>query len=106
MFRHLYAYLGCNKPFDAVQITKVDYQTTTRPAPALYNLTDLQREADLLYVFPATKTLEITRRLYEDKLISHPLTDSRRIPSDVFEVLPKIRRHDGSFCPEKGPSPD
>jgi DNA topoisomerase-3 len=42
--------------------------------------------------------MEIARKLHEEKLISHPLTDSRYIPGDVFETVPKILRHTAAYC--------
>ena len=52
--------------------------------PYLYDLTQLQRDANRLLSFTAKKTLEIAQKLYEDrKLITYPRTDSRRLPRDM-----------------------
>ena len=55
------------------QITKVETQMEIQPAPLLYNLVELQKDANVRYSFSPTKTMEIARKLYEEKLISHPL---------------------------------
>jgi DNA topoisomerase-3 len=86
------------KTFRTAQITKVEIQTAIQPAPALYSLTALQKEAHIRYGFPAAKTMEIVRKLHEEKLVSHPLTGSQMVPGDVVESLPKILRHTAVYC--------
>ena len=81
-----------------VQITKIKTQPVIQPAPLLYNLTALQKDANLRYGFPAAKTMEIIRKLYEEKLISHPISDSRHIPKDVFAAIPQIIRQTAAYC--------
>lgn len=67
------------------QIKKKDKKTY---APLLYDLTQLQREANKRYDFSAKTTLNIMQRLYEShKVLTYPRTDSRYITSDVFETL-------------------
>jgi DNA topoisomerase-3 len=80
------------------QITKVESQTGIQPAPLLYNLTALQKDANTLYGFSAAKTMEITRKLYEEKLISYPLTDSRHVPENVFSAIAQIIRQTAAHC--------
>jgi DNA topoisomerase-3 len=86
------------KTFHTAQITKVETQSRIQPAPTLYGLTSLQADACVRYGFSPAKTMEIARKLCEEKLISHPLTDSRHIPEDVFETIPKIIRHTAAYC--------
>jgi DNA topoisomerase-3 len=86
------------KAFRTAQITKVETCTAIQPAPQLYNPAALQKDANIRYGFPAAKTMEIMRKLYEEKLISHPLTESCHIPEDVFETLPKIIRQTAAYC--------
>lgn len=58
-------------------------------APALYDLTELQRDAHKRYHFSAKETLSILQRLYEQhKLVTYPRTDSRFLTSDLLETLP------------------
>ena len=49
-------------------------------APALYDLTELQRDASRRFGFSAKETLNIMQRLYEHhKVLTYPRTDSRYI---------------------------
>ena len=91
----LYEYL---KTFRTAQIIKIETHSRIQPAPALYSLTALQMDTHLRHGFPASKTMEIARKLYEGKLISHPLADSRHIPGEVFETIPKILRRTAAYC--------
>ncbi|GAB6010436.1 DNA topoisomerase [Dysgonomonas reticulitermitis] len=85
------------KAFHTARITKVEKHNRIQPAPQLYDMVSLQREANIRYGFPVHKTMEIARKLYEDKLISHPLTDSRQIHGDVFSSIPKILRQTAAY---------
>ncbi len=61
--------------------------------PLFYDLTELQRHANRLYGFSASRTLELAQALYEKhKLISYPRTDSRYLSADVAKTLPRIVR--------------
>ena len=86
------------KNFREVHIIKTAVQSAVQPAPMLYNLTELQKEASVRYGFSASKTMETARKLYEEKLISYPLTDSRRIPESVFSGIYKIIRQTAAYC--------
>lgn len=81
---------GRLKAFHTAQITKVETRRRMQPAPALFDMASLQADAYIRYGFPIQKTFEIARKLYEGRLISHPLTDSRHIPDDLFSSIPKI----------------
>jgi len=57
----------------------------------LYDLTDLQRDANKRYGFSAQKTLSLAQELYEKrKLITYPRTDSRHLSEDMKSKLPLI----------------
>ncbi len=57
-------------------------------APALYDLTELQRDANKRYNFSAKHTLNIMQSLYErHKVLTYPRTDSRYISSDIVPTL-------------------
>ncbi|MEM3422997.1 MAG: DNA topoisomerase [Conexivisphaerales archaeon] len=60
------------------------------PAPILYNLLDLQKEANSLYKFSASKTLALAQSLYEKGLISYPRTDSRYITKSMVSEVSKL----------------
>lgn len=58
-----------------------------RQAPALFDLTALQREANKRFKFSAKKTLDIAQALYEKhKATTYPRTDSRALPEDYLET--------------------
>ena len=60
-----------------------------KQAPLLYDLTELQREANKRFQYSAKETLNIMQRLYENhKVLTYPRTDSRYLSSDI---LPTIR---------------
>ncbi|QDP41760.1 DNA topoisomerase III [Radiobacillus deserti] len=57
-------------------------------APGLYDLTDLQRDANRIFGFSGKQTLSIVQRLYEQhKVLTYPRTDSRYISSDIVPTL-------------------
>ena len=72
------------------RITVVSIQAKEIQAPALYNLTELQKDANKYYNMTAGQSLEIAQSLYEKKLISYPRTSSRFISEDVYRTLPSI----------------
>lgn len=56
--------------------------------PLLYDLTELQREANKRFDYPAKKTLDIMQRLYENhKVLTYPRTDSRYLTSDIVPTI-------------------
>lgn len=73
-----------------IRITQVERKEKTEEPPLLYDLTTLQKEANSRYGLTAEQTLAIAQKLYEAKLITYPRTNSRYIPDDVFETLPKL----------------
>ena len=57
-------------------------------APLLYDLTELQRDANKKFGFSAKETLNIMQRLYENhKVLTYPRTDSRYLTSDIVGTL-------------------
>lgn len=57
-------------------------------APPLYDLTELQRDANKRFNYSAKETLNIMQRLYEQhKVLTYPRTDSRYISSDIVGTL-------------------
>ena len=58
-----------------------------RKVPELFDLTELQREANERFKFSANKTLDIAQALYEKhKATTYPRTDSRALPEDYLET--------------------
>ena len=72
----------------ALEITNVEKKAKKTMAPGLYDLTTLQREANLKYGFSAKETLNIMQRLYENhKVLTYPRTDSRYIGKDIVSTI-------------------
>jgi DNA topoisomerase-3 len=73
------------------RIKKVQKEEKRLPHPLLYDLTELQRDANKIYGFSAKKTLSIAQDLYEKrKLITYPRTDSRYLSKDMIPKLNQI----------------
>lgn len=71
-------------------ITAVKTEKEEWQPPMLYNLTDLQRDANLYLGLTADRTLSTLQSMYEKKLITHPKTAGRYIPQDVFTRMPSL----------------
>ena len=57
-------------------------------APLLYDLTELQRDANRRFDYSAKETLNIMQLLYENhKVLTYPRTDSRYLSSDIIPTL-------------------
>lgn len=80
------------KSANSVAIAKVECKEKTEEPPLLYDLTTLQKDADVRYGFTAEQTLVIAQKLYEAKAITYPRTSSRYIPDDVYNEIPKLLR--------------
>lgn len=71
-----------------LKITQIEKTSKKKFAPGLYDLTELQRDANRRFGFSAKETLNIMQRLYENhKVLTYPRTDSRYIGKDVAETL-------------------
>lgn len=69
-----------------IKLLKVEEKTNY--PQGLYSLTELQRQANTLYGFSATKTLEIAQTLYEKyKCLSYPRTDSKVMSTDSLDLV-------------------
>ncbi|MEQ6375971.1 DNA topoisomerase III [Bacillaceae bacterium S4-13-56] len=70
------------------RVSKVDKTHKKSFAPQLYDLTDLQRDANRIFGFSAKQTLSIMQKLYEQhKVLTYPRTDSRYLSSDIVPTL-------------------
>lgn len=68
-------------------------KTVKKPSPALYDLTELQRDANKLYKLSPKETLSVMQRLYEiHKVLTYPRTDSRYLSEDIVPTLPERLR--------------
>lgn len=75
---------------ESIMITKAEKKQRVEKAPALFDLTSLQREANRRLGYTAQQTLDYTQALYEKKLVSYPRTDSRYLTDDMEAVLPDL----------------
>lgn len=71
-------------------VTKADINEKLENAPALFDLTSLQREANKRYGFTAQQTLDYAQSLYEKKLLTYPRTDSRFLTDDMETTASSI----------------
>jgi DNA topoisomerase-3 len=70
------------------RITDIKKEQKRESPPLLFDLTELQREANRHYGFSAKQTLNIMQKLYEyHKLLTYPRTDSRYITADIVPTL-------------------
>ncbi len=71
-----------------IEINKVNKSHKKKYSPALYDLTELQRDANKIFGYSAKETLSIMQKLYEyHKVLTYPRTDSRYLTSDIVETL-------------------
>ena len=66
------------------EITKLEKTRRKERPPLLYDLTSLQRDANVRFGFAARRTLAAAQRLYEEHAaLTYPRTNSRFLPSDL-----------------------
>lgn len=71
-----------------LNVTVIEKSSRKSFAPGLYDLTELQRDANQKFGYSAKETQNIMQRLYENhKALTYPRTDSRYIGSDVAETI-------------------
>ena len=68
-----------------VVVKSVTSKEKTEKAPALYDLTTLQRDANRQLGYTAQQTLDYVQSLYEKKLCTYPRTDSRYLTDDMAD---------------------
>jgi DNA topoisomerase-3 len=84
----------------AASVKRIEIKVKKEQPPLLFNLAELQSEANKKYKLPVDKTLEIAQSLYEKKLISYPRTDSRFMSTDVLQEIPRVLKglsNNGTF---------
>ncbi|MBL4935442.1 DNA topoisomerase III [Clostridium sp. YIM B02515] len=83
----------CDKTLSSIkgkeaQIIEVNKTHKKSFSPQLYDLTELQRDANKIFGFSAKETLSIMQKLYEHhKVLTYPRTDSRFISTDIVDTL-------------------
>ncbi len=73
-----------------VVIQAVERREKSEKAPALYDLTTLQRDANRSLGYTAQQTLDYLQSLYEKKLCTYPRTDSRYLTDDMESAVPAL----------------
>ena len=72
----------------SLSVTEVKKSAKKTYSPGLYDLTELQRDANMRFGFSAKQTLNIMQRLYEThKVLTYPRTDSRYIGNDIVPTI-------------------
>lgn len=74
----------------AATVRAVDKKDKKENAPALYDLTTLQRDANRIYGYTAQQTLDYLQTLYEKKLCTYPRTDSKFLTDDMKDTVKEI----------------
>ena len=70
------------------KVIEVEKKLKKSFSPQLYDLTELQREANKAFGYSAKETLSIMQKLYEQhKILTYPRTDSRFLSSDIVETI-------------------
>jgi len=83
----------CDRIFASIErkdanVIEVEKSFKKSYSPRLYDLTELQRDANKIYGFSAKETLSIMQRLYEThKILTYPRTDSRYLTTDIVDTL-------------------
>ena len=70
------------------EIINITESNKKKYSPALYDLTELQRDCNKMFGYSAKQTLNIMQRLYENhKLLTYPRTDSRYLTRDIVGTI-------------------
>ena len=71
-----------------LSVRTVEKKQKKQFAPQLYDLTELQRDANRIFGFSGKQTLRAMQQLYERyKVLTYPRTDSRVITTDIVPTL-------------------
>ena len=83
---------------NSAAVAEVEHAEKSEKAPALYDLTTLQRDANRLKGFTAQQTLDYLQNLYEKKLCTYPRTDSRFLTDDMENNVPDLVSAAAAVC--------
>ena len=89
---------------DAAVVESVTSKEKTEKAPALYDLTTLQRDANRQLGYTAQQTLDYVQSLYEKKLCTYPRTDSRYLTDDMADGVNAIVSCSAGICDVSAPA--
>ena len=88
---------------DVGVVQSVTSKEKTEKAPALYDLTTLQRDANRILGYTAQQTLDYVQNLYEKKLCTYPRTDSRFLTDDMVAGVRTIAVCSAGICDLNAP---
>ncbi len=92
------------KKGEPVVVKSVTSKEKTEKAPALYDLTTLQRDANRQLGYTAQQTLDYVQSLYEKKLCTYPRTDSRYLTEDMADGVNAVVVCSVGICGEAAPA--
>jgi DNA topoisomerase-3 len=73
-------------------VEEVSINTVKEESPLLFDLTELQKEANRKLGLSADEVLQTAQSLYEKKFITYPRTGSKYIPKDLWQEIPELVR--------------
>ncbi|MBO9692956.1 type IA DNA topoisomerase [Chryseobacterium sp.] len=73
-------------------VEDVSITTVQEQSPLLFDLTELQKEANRKLGLSADEVLQTAQSLYEKKFITYPRTGSKYIPEDLWTEIPELVR--------------
>lgn len=73
-------------------VENISIQTVKEQSPLLYDLTELQKEANRKLGLSADEVLQTAQSLYEKRFITYPRTGSKYIPEDLWAEIPELVR--------------
>ena len=79
-------------------VKSVECKEKSEKAPALYDLTSLQRDANRILGYTSQQTLDYLQALYEKKLCTYPRTDSRFLTDDMEGSVPGLVSAAAAVC--------
>lgn len=85
-------------------VKNVSHKQKSEKAPALYDLTTLQRDANRILGYTAQQTLDYVQSLYEKKLCTYPRTDSRYLTDDMADGVKAAVICSAGICGVDAPS--
>lgn len=85
-------------------VKSVERKEKAEKAPALYDLTALQRDANRILGYTAQQTLDYLQSLYEKKLCTYPRTDSRFLTEDMEDSISGLVSSAATVCGVASPT--
>ena len=88
----------------STRVIGVEAKEKSEKAPALFDLTTLQREANRTLGYTAQQTLDYLQSLYEKKLVTYPRTDSRFLTDDMSGSVRQVAACSAAICGMDAPA--